>query len=132
MPGLALLGPAYEGQDRVETETIGVPAGHRFWSEDRQAFLPIGEFEIGEHLLTANGSLATVRSLTKRPQRETVYNIEVDGEHVYAVGNEGLLTHNICGFGIGQMTGRYRMINGTWRVAGVGKNGRRVWRSFSQ
>ncbi len=59
--------------------------------------MPISEFEIGEHLLTANGSLATVRSLTKRPQRETVYNIEVDAEHVYYVGQSGVLVHNTCG-----------------------------------
>ncbi|MCX7399482.1 MAG: hypothetical protein NT138_17590 [Planctomycetales bacterium] len=31
-----------------------------------------------------------------RPNRETVYNIEVDGEHVFYVGEDGVLVHNTC------------------------------------
>jgi hypothetical protein len=35
-----------------------------------------------------------VRSFTKREKEEPVYNIEVDGDHCYRVGEFGLLVHN--------------------------------------
>jgi hypothetical protein len=49
-----------------------------------------------------------------------VFNLEVDGEHVYHVGLNGVLVHNTC-----------TKINGTWRIDEqiVDKNGvtRTVW-----
>jgi hypothetical protein len=36
----------------------------------------------------------------------TVYNIEVHGEHVYQVGELGLLVHNACGTDVLQTGGR--------------------------
>ena len=92
--------------------------------------MPISEFEIGEHLLTANGSLATVRSLNKRPQPQTVYNIEVDGEHVYGVGANGYLVHN-DGCGTIRAGTQFAKLNGTWRVRSIGKNGGTVWKSLN-
>jgi hypothetical protein len=35
-----------------------------------------------------------VLSFKKRPEPEPVFNIEVDGDHVYRVGEQGLLVHN--------------------------------------
>ena len=77
-------------------EPIGTTASHPFWSEDRQQFVAAGELRIGENLLLADDTTRRVESITLRPIRETVYNIEVDGEHVFYVGNDGVLVHNSC------------------------------------
>ena len=104
-------------------EPIGTTASHPFWSEDRQQFMAAGELRIGENLLLADDTTRRVESITLRPIRETVYNIEVDGEHVFYVGEDGVLVHNEC-----------RKIGGTWRIAQtiVDKNGvsRTVWRGI--
>jgi hypothetical protein len=72
---------------------IGCTSNHRFWSVDRREFLEAGKLRIGEHLDTPNGE-TTVVSLTPHAQPEPVYNIEVNGEHVYRVGEVGALVHN--------------------------------------
>ncbi len=81
---------------RIEgsAEAIGTTASHPFWSEDRQEFVPAGELRIGESLLLADDTPGKLASLTRRENRETVYNIEVDGEHVFYVGEDGVLVHN--------------------------------------
>ena len=83
---------------RIEgsAEAIGTTASHPFWSEDRQQFVPAGELRIGEALLLADDTPRKIFSLTRRETRETVYNIEVDGEHVFYVGEDGVLVHNEC------------------------------------
>jgi hypothetical protein len=83
---------------RIEgsVDVIGTTASHRFWSEDRQQFVAAGDLRVGENLLLADDSPRKVESLTRRISRETVYNIEVDGEHVFYVGNDGVLVHNEC------------------------------------
>ena len=78
-------------------EPIGTTASHPFWSEDRQQFVAAGELRVGENLLLADDTTRRVESITLRPIRETVYNIEVDGEHVFYVGKDGVLVHNSCG-----------------------------------
>ena len=49
---------------------------------------------IGERLQAQDGSTPKVLSLTLRAEAESVYNIEVDGDHCYRVGRQGLLVHN--------------------------------------
>jgi len=75
---------------------LGVTANHPFWSEDRQAFVPAGELREGELLLLAEGNPTRLLTRTQRPGIHRVYNLEVDGEHVYYVGAEGVLVHNMC------------------------------------
>ena len=77
-------------------EPIGTTSSHPFWSEDRQQFVAAGELRVGENLLLADDTTRRVESITLRPTRETVYNIEVDGEHVFYVGEDGVLVHNSC------------------------------------
>ena len=91
-----------------EGKAIGVTPTHLVWSPDRQAWVPVGEMRVGEGLAATNGSTPCVLSLKQREQPEEVFNIEVDGDHVYRVGEQGLLVHNAsadpntcdpCGFG---------------------------------
>jgi hypothetical protein len=77
-----------------EPKPIGVTSSHPFWSVDRQAWVPVGELSMGERLLARDGSTPRVLSFTLRPEPAPVYNIEVEGDHCYRVGEQGLLVHN--------------------------------------
>ncbi|MFN7292140.1 MAG: hypothetical protein ACK5YR_21595 [Pirellula sp.] len=74
-------------------ETISGTPIHPIWSIDRNDWGPLGELTEGETLPTADG-IATVLSLALVTCSLPVYNIEVHGEHVYQVGDLGLLVHN--------------------------------------
>jgi hypothetical protein len=78
-------------------DAIGVTANHPFWSEDRQAFVPAGELRPGERLRSHQHTVARVAAIVPRAGPETVYNLEVAGQHVYQVSAQGLLVHNTCG-----------------------------------
>ncbi|MCA9040111.1 MAG: hypothetical protein KDA65_07190 [Planctomycetaceae bacterium] len=78
-----------------ESSSIGTTPNHPFWSEDQQAFVRADELEPGEQVRTLTG-LSTVESLTKREGLHTVYNLEIQVDHVYHVGEGGVLVHNIC------------------------------------
>ena len=79
-----------EGLDRP----IGTTDNHPFWSEDRQKFVPAGELRIGERLKTEDGQLLAVTGSTPRRTKESVFNLEVNTEHVYYVSQIAVLTHN--------------------------------------
>ena len=68
---------------------------HPVWSLDKQDWVPLGELCFGEQVHSNAGLLSLVdREVITRPQ--DVYNIEVDGQHVYQVGDSGVLVHNTC------------------------------------
>jgi RHS repeat-associated protein len=77
------------------TKPLGVTPSHPFWSVDRNAWVSTGELRIGERLLAADGSMPCVESFTLRAKPEPVYNIEVEGDHCYRIGEQGLLVHNM-------------------------------------
>ena len=89
-PTHQVLDVSFEG----EAKPIGVTSNHPFWSADRQCFLPIGEMAVGDRVITYAGATKRIESLLPRPGPETVFNLEVYGEHVYYVGGQGLLVHN--------------------------------------
>jgi hypothetical protein len=76
-------------------ETITGTTIHPVWSVDRQEWVPLAELADGETLQGLDG-LAVVLSVTLSRVTQPVYNIEVDGEHVYQVGELGLVVHNTC------------------------------------
>jgi hypothetical protein len=76
-------------------EPLGVTATHPIWSETRHDFIKAGELEIGEQFRTLTGESATLTAIhPHRGPPETVFNLEVDAEHVYLVADGGLLVHN--------------------------------------
>ncbi len=81
---------------KVESEStpIGTTDNHPFWSEDRQQFVEAGQLRLGETLCLADGRTTRVTSIIPRAGPQTVYNLEVSGEHVYHVGDSGVLVHN--------------------------------------
>ncbi|XZE20996.1 polymorphic toxin-type HINT domain-containing protein [Pirellulaceae bacterium SH449] len=66
---------------------------HPIWSVDNNDWVPLDELTEGETLQASDG-IATVLSLALVTCSLPVYNIEVHGEHVYEVGELGLLVHN--------------------------------------
>jgi hypothetical protein len=78
-----------EGQDRP----LGVTPNHPCWSEDRQQFVRADELRVAERL---RGQWGTPRVLRVVPRQspEAVYNLEVQGSHVYHVTPAGVLVHN--------------------------------------
>ena len=74
-------------------ETITGTTIHPVWSVDRQEWVPLAEPADGETSQGLDG-LAVVLSVSLSRVSQPVYNIEVHGEHVYQVGELGLVVHN--------------------------------------
>jgi len=86
---LEILGP-YGEEETIEGTTI-----HPVWSIDRNDWTPLADLRPGERLQGKEGVIQ-VLSVTIAHCCVPVYNIEVHGEHVYQVGELGLLVHNTC------------------------------------
>jgi hypothetical protein len=74
--------------------TLGVTSAHPFWSITREDFIPAGELRMGEHVIGIDGQHFRLTSIVPRAGPEPVYNFEVAIDHVYYVGEGGLLVHN--------------------------------------
>jgi hypothetical protein len=90
-------------------ETITGTTIHPVWSVDRQEWVPLAELAQGERLYcdTESFGLGFPSSLSPKASglvlsvalsrvSQPVYNIEVHGEHVYQVGELGVVVHNAC------------------------------------
>ena len=82
------------GPDGLIETITGTPI-HPVWSVDRQEWVPLAELAEGETLQGLDGP-AIVLSVSLSRVSQPVYNIEVHGEHVYQVGELGLVVHNSC------------------------------------
>jgi RHS repeat-associated protein len=67
---------------------------HRFFSVDRNDYVPAEDLRPGECLHTRSGQTLAVESIRLQPKPERVYNLEIEGEHHYFVGKLGVLVHN--------------------------------------
>lgn len=76
-------------------EVIQGTRQHPIYSEERQAFVRIDELEINELLRTSSGT-TRVEAIERLPGDFRVYNIEVEDDHVYFVGDAEVLVHNQC------------------------------------
>jgi RHS repeat-associated protein len=74
------------------TELVGT-ATHPIWSPLHWDWRGLGHFAPGEFVKTRAG-VARVVSTEEVADHEPLYNIEVDGEHVYEVTALGILAHN--------------------------------------
>lgn len=77
-------------------ETIKPTASHRFYSLDRNQWIPISDVNFGERLQGLGANVLTVQSCQLRGTTERVYNMTVEEDHVYQVGYLNLLAHNNC------------------------------------
>lgn len=74
---------------------------HPLFSLDRQDWAQLRDLRVGERLQTAEGAV-TIAALDRLHGVHRVYNLEVEGDHEYLVGEAGVRAHN-CGKGL---TGR--------------------------
>ncbi len=77
-----------------ETKPIGTTANHPFWSDTRQDFVQAGTLQPVEELRTAVGKIARVVNHRPRVGSHSVFNLEVDSEHVFAIASQGVIVHN--------------------------------------
>jgi hypothetical protein len=75
-----------------ERDTVGVTGGHKLYSEER-GWVSAADLHPGEVMRGRLGPLK-IESLVRRPNIERVYNMTVEGEHVYYVSGLELLGHN--------------------------------------
>ena len=90
------VGEVVDLQLEDQEKLIGVTTTHPFWSADREDFVTVADLYEGERVLLYNGETKRVVQKLPRPGPQTVYNLEVFGEHVYCVTTDGALAHNNC------------------------------------
>jgi hypothetical protein len=77
-----------------ESKPIGVTPPHPFWCPEKKAWVSAGRLEPGDLVQTLHGPSAVEWFVMREKPVEEVYNIEVEGDHVYRVGESGVLVHN--------------------------------------
>jgi len=97
--GCVVTGVFCHGAGRVfdlwlegEREPLGVTSGHPIWSADRGAWVPAGALQEGECVQGVNGRVRVLRMAERGDA--PVYTLEVDGDHCFRVGEQGILVHN--------------------------------------
>lgn len=78
---------------RGEPVPIRVTPSHLIWSVDRAEWVQVVELRPGEAVKTLAGT-TTVESYRMCKEPEPGYNLEVEGDHCYRVGQQGMLVHN--------------------------------------
>lgn len=75
---------------------VTATTGHKFYSLDRDDWVPAAELKPGETLRAATGAKVTVAKLAEHNARTTVYNLTVSSTHTYYVvaGQAPVLVHN--------------------------------------
>jgi hypothetical protein len=76
-----------------QEETLRPTGEHLFYSVSHGEWLPADQLQPGEHLDGVNGTV-TVTAITTLPGTHRVYNMTVQGEHLYRVAHCGVLVHN--------------------------------------
>ncbi len=92
-------------------ETITGTTIHPVWSVDRQEWVPLSELAEGETLHGLDG-FAVVLSVTLSRVTQPLYKIEVHGEHVYQVGELGVVVHNTCPHVDGGVASSHNVLQG--------------------
>ncbi len=77
-----------------QSETLGITGFHLVYTEDR-GWVEASQLQMGERVQGADGDL-TVTSLIRDPGVHQVYNMTVETDHVYYVGDLPALVHNNC------------------------------------
>ena len=78
----------------TQNEIIRTTRNHPFFVNG--AFKDAEQIAIGEHLFTHQEKYVEVITLNYLPKTEKVYNFEVEENHCYFVGTEGILVLNAC------------------------------------
>ena len=83
----------YEVRFSEEAAVLRGTGSHPLYSLDRDAWVQVRELRLGERLQTAE-SAVRVEALEKVRGVHRVYNLEVEGDHEYLVGDAWVRAHN--------------------------------------
>jgi hypothetical protein len=78
----------------VDGKVIHATDGHPFWVEGRDEWVDAGDLQVGDVLLTEDGTTATVDAVRAYTMVGRVFNLTVQGLHTYYAGAELVLVHN--------------------------------------
>jgi hypothetical protein len=76
-------------------EPIRCTPNHITWSVEHRGFIEAHELQAGNLVLCDDG-VREIERVEKVAEPIRVYNIEVQGQHVYQVSALGMLVHNTC------------------------------------
>jgi hypothetical protein len=79
---------------QTSTEVLHTTRGHRFWVEDRRAWVAAAALQAGMVLRTREGTASLVVRCAEVLAHEATYNLEVAEYHTYCVAHAGLIVHN--------------------------------------
>jgi len=81
---------------RIADETIQATRGHQFWVESEQQWIEAAFLKPGMTVRLQGGRIAEIASAVVREVQdpETTYNLIVEEEHNYFVGDAEVLVHN--------------------------------------
>jgi flagellar biosynthesis/type III secretory pathway protein FliH len=88
-------------KDLVELSTTGgkivATQGHPVWAANLREWVPAGDLDPGDRVVSADRRMAAVTSTREWTGYQQVYNLTVDGLHTYYVvaGRADLLVHNV-------------------------------------
>ena len=82
----------------INGKDIKVTEGHRFYvkTSDGYEYIPAKELKVGHIVLLANNEYHTIDNISHITQNNVVYNMEVENNHNYYVGDSGILVHNVA------------------------------------
>lgn len=70
----------------INGQTIKTTAEHPFYVPAQERFVPAGELQVGDLLVSSQGTLIPIESITSLNEITTVYNLRVADHHTYFVG----------------------------------------------
>lgn len=79
-----------------QTETLRLTDSHPMYAKGK-GFVAARELLSGDELVNSAGAPLIVVGSESLFERDTVYNLEVEGFHTYFAGRQGVWAHNMCG-----------------------------------
>ncbi len=76
-------------------DALTVTGEHPFFLQGK-GWTAADKLQAGERVLAADGKWLRVVDLEVQPQRQRTYNLEVEGDHTFFVGDTGAWVHNEC------------------------------------
>lgn len=70
----------------IQGQAVKTTAEHPFYLPAQERFVPAGELEVGDQLVSSQGVLVPIESISNLNEITTVYNLRVADHHTYFVG----------------------------------------------
>ncbi|RHX83649.1 polymorphic toxin-type HINT domain-containing protein, partial [Leptospira stimsonii] len=107
---------------------------HPFWVVGKNTWVEVKDLNVGDIVLLSNGSQTPVTGLRYYDVPSTkVYNVEVEDNHTYYVGEDGVLVHNydVDGKEFSLAKSRYKEAGSYRNVSLLSKIGQFIGNGFS-